>query len=333
MKRIVSDADMSFVVQGPVVKNCGKTDKCTYQLLKSIRKFFPKAQIVLSTWKGEDVSGLEYDVLVQSEQPEAVQIYYSEQLHLFTVNHQILSTCEGLKKADRKYAVKVRSDLIFLNPNILKYAGKYRGCDNKHSEWRLFTERVITLPTYNFRRGMSFPFSVADWIYAGLKTDLLDFFDIPMLDMKGLIIRNGEDYPYLSDNIGAEQYYCVSFIRKHISEFGFWGWESTEKKYQRISEVFYGQNFVFLPAEKMGIKSQKTGFAGYCAKPSLSSGLYTYSEWKRLYNRFGGGNLRLIYNPAEDFGYSVIFGMRRFLSTHCKGIYKACVKAIRKTRR
>ena len=333
LKRGVSDKDVSIVVQGPIIGETEKSDRCTYHLLESIRRCFPQAQIILSTWTGEDVSGLDYDLLVQSDQPKSVQIYYSGRLHLFTVNHQILSTYKGLKRADRKYAIKVRSDLVFHNNSILLYLDKYKQAGMAFGDWKLFSSRLITLPTYNFRRGMSFPFSVADWIYAGRLTDMLDFFDIPLLDMSGLVMRQTEKYPYLSDNIGAEQYNCVSFIRKHKLQFDFWGWESKDERYQKLSEVFYGQNFVFLPAKRMGVSSQKIGAAGYCAIPVLSSGLYTFCEWKRLFNHYGGGKLCFSYNPIEDIVYKIVYGMRRIVKKHFKELYAAGINKIRKMRR
>jgi hypothetical protein len=58
--------ELTFVVQGKVQ---GNTRRC----LESIRQFYPQSKIILSTWVGEPFAGLEYDAVVQSEDPGAIE--------------------------------------------------------------------------------------------------------------------------------------------------------------------------------------------------------------------------------------------------------------------
>lgn len=58
----IDTKDISVVVQGAVG---GYTPVC----LASVRKHLPESEIVLSTWKGSNVEGLDYDVLVLSDDP------------------------------------------------------------------------------------------------------------------------------------------------------------------------------------------------------------------------------------------------------------------------
>ena len=53
---MIESKDITFVVQGPIGNK-----KVACSALLSIRENFPKSSIVISTWKGEAIDGLEYD--------------------------------------------------------------------------------------------------------------------------------------------------------------------------------------------------------------------------------------------------------------------------------
>ena len=55
--------DISVVVQGAIDQI--NTPKC----LRSIRKRLPGAEIILSTWEGSPIDGLDYDKLVLNKDP------------------------------------------------------------------------------------------------------------------------------------------------------------------------------------------------------------------------------------------------------------------------
>ncbi len=88
----------------------------------------------------------------------------------FNVNRQIVSTISGLKKANRKYAMKVRSDTIFKDNVIISYFGKYT---HRVDKWKVFKERIITFVARNPRRYyMPEPFVISDWLHFGLREDV-----------------------------------------------------------------------------------------------------------------------------------------------------------------
>jgi len=330
---MINPNEISILVQGPILGNERDTQLYTKKLLKSIRKYFPEGEIILSTWKGENVRHLEYDVLVISEVPPKKDIYYEDgKKHMYSVNHQIISTFAGLQKASRKYTIKVRSDMLFVSKKILEWVDKYRETGKKYREWRIFKERVITLPTYNYRRDMVFPYNISDWLYFGLTGDLLMLFDIPLFNLNSLVIKKNKDLPYIQDNIGAEQYIWISCIKKRKPEFDYWGWRCNDKRVLKEFEISLGQNFVLLSAKKLGVINQKFLSAAYCAEPVFSSGFYTFSEWKRIYNKYGGGHLLLIYNPLEDLFYWVIYSLRKNLSKSHSKIYSGVINMVREWR-
>jgi len=65
---MVSAENISFVVQGPVFNKIETADQSfsTKDVLTSIRNNFPAAEIILSTWEGTDIRGLDYDKVVYS---------------------------------------------------------------------------------------------------------------------------------------------------------------------------------------------------------------------------------------------------------------------------
>ena len=53
--------DISFIIQGLI------NPKITKKCLNNIRKYFPKSEIILSTYKGENIDGLNYDKVILTE--------------------------------------------------------------------------------------------------------------------------------------------------------------------------------------------------------------------------------------------------------------------------
>ena len=110
----ISSQDLSVVVQGPNIK------KHTYKCLKSLRKNFPEAQIIFSTYKKENTDNLDFDVLVKSNDPKATKL--SETMSN-NINRILVTTKAGLNKVTRKYCLKIRSDMFFENDKILLNLG------------------------------------------------------------------------------------------------------------------------------------------------------------------------------------------------------------------
>lgn len=109
--------DISVVIQGAVGT---ATQKC----LTSVRRFLPEAEIVLSTWAGADTDALDFDILVQSQDPGGIRHDFAIQNvknSSNNFNRQLLSTNAGLAKATRQYALKLRSDLMLQGTGFLTY--------------------------------------------------------------------------------------------------------------------------------------------------------------------------------------------------------------------
>lgn len=129
MSNRISSKEIAVIVQGHVRgKPCDpEAERWTDLSLRSVRRYLPEAQIILSTFQECDVSGLTFDTLVRSEDPGYLDLGERNRL-VGNTNRQIVSTRAGLKKVDRKYVLKMRYDLVLSGcefADLLKAAQLY----------------------------------------------------------------------------------------------------------------------------------------------------------------------------------------------------------------
>jgi hypothetical protein len=116
---MIDSRDLSVVVQGPVV--AGQTAQC----LRSLRRFLPGCEIILSTWEGTrieaELSDCPPDEVIYNADPgntnwESLRASggaIAECMRLDSnFNRQLVSTASGLKVASRPWALKFRSDML-----------------------------------------------------------------------------------------------------------------------------------------------------------------------------------------------------------------------------
>ena len=200
MQEKITSRDISVVVQGPIVKH--KTEKC----LKSIRKNLPEAEIILSTWEGSSIDGLDYDILVINIDPGAVRQKKFTTAKVFSnLNRMVLSTNNGLEKAERKYTLKLRTDACIDNTGFLNLFEKFPArCD----EYKLFEHRILASTLYSkfaitdHENKVEIPFHVSDWWFFGLTSDLKKF----------LLSSKPVEEPYFSNYFDAQKPHSTMFI-------------------------------------------------------------------------------------------------------------------------
>ncbi len=104
----MSDADLSFVIQGPVL---APPHGDTASLVAAIRHGFPRAEIVISTWTGQPVEGVSAGAqVVRSMDPGPATGVPPKAANL---RRLITSTSAGLDACSRAFVVKLRSDARF----------------------------------------------------------------------------------------------------------------------------------------------------------------------------------------------------------------------------
>ena len=216
----INTLDISVIVQGPIdrgIKDC----------ISSIRKYLPGAEIIISTWRGSFINELDYDKIILSDDPGA-EVFDQAGHATNSVNRQLVSTLMGLKQCNRKYALKIRSDMTLESNSFLNYFDKYRGLDK---EYKIFEKCVLIPNTYTREKCIKEgkiqfqPYHISDWIMFGLAKDLIYYFEIPLQSNydAGLYFKNkpeGKNNLYWSINYQPlwryppEQYYFYSCIKK-----------------------------------------------------------------------------------------------------------------------
>lgn len=301
---LIRNSDISVVVQGPVIGD-GLTKRC----LESIRHFLPGAEIILSTWQGMDTDELTYDLLLENEDPGA-QPFHSRLPNLYNLNRQIVSAREGLKRASRPYAIKVRSDILFIGTGFLDYWQRYP-C--RSESLRLFKERVLncTVFAHNPRRHQPTPFHPGDWFFFGLRDDLLLLWDIPLAPEPETSRWFAERprpqpdvYPHLLHRYFPEQYVWLSLLRRYGEYNLEHQWDLTEQNLEETEHSF-ANNLIFLDPVKIAIRSLKH-------KLTLDNwgAIYGHSEWERLYRRYCDPSFKVSFDveaAAKEFYQAFLF--------------------------
>ena len=241
---MIKDLDISIVVQGAISE---ETKKC----LQSLRREFPNSQIILSTWNGSNIEGLDYDDVVYSEDPGAIIIDKKSNTKN-NINRQLVSTKAGLKYANRKYILKTRTDILWKNSNIKSFFGKYdRVYKPKHLK-----NRIIVCNYYTRNpRVMPLPFHVSDWITFGNNEDIKLLYDIENEDFNEMRWFENRERKYkrfytnLLTRYVPEQYVCINFAKKYY-EFDCECFYDISKNNIKITEEILACDFYVLDYEK-----------------------------------------------------------------------------------
>ena len=104
----ICKSDFSVIIQGPILgkREEPKEAQLTMQCIESVRRVLPGSEIIISTWDGTDVSHLDYDKVVFSQDPGAITYNDYELKHVFNNNNrQIVSTKNGLNSATKLYSM------------------------------------------------------------------------------------------------------------------------------------------------------------------------------------------------------------------------------------
>ena len=267
---MIDTKEISVVVQGAI-------DKVETPItLKSIRKYLPNAEIILSTWENSDVSGLDYDILVENQDPGTVLIdtYKSKEIYN-NINRQLLSTQEGLKKVNRKYVLKLRSDLILTSDKFLNCFEKFQA---RSEEYNLFSHKVL-IPMLFTRLNIKLccsktrykiPFHISDWWFFGLTTDIKKYFEnTPLVEEPDFTNyfkkeeNRGKCNPYgkISHKFAPEQYYALSAFGRNFEDIYM---EDAADYSDDLIEKFRKcllNNFVILDFKQSGIYLNKYSFS------------------------------------------------------------------------
>lgn len=274
----IDSKDISVVVQGAI-------GDVTQRCLLSIRKVLPKATIILSTWEGTDVSGLEYDEVVFNQDPGSTETYLADYSpkKKNNLNRQIVSTLNGLKKVKTKYALKMRTDFIMKHAGFTDWFDKF---PKRTKEFMVFTHKVVSYS--GALKDMIF--HPCDFMYFGLTEDLLLLFDIPLQNKEDAYYFNspqiifGHEY-FHSHRFSPEQHIWIECLKKkypkQMSEVEDLC-DMTEEN-QRNSEMSYLNNFIGIDCQFFGVEPMKKDLL--CLNRPVPKRLLSTSEYIELYQK------------------------------------------------
>lgn len=294
---MIESKDISVIVQGSL-KNTNIVEN-----IKSIRKYLPKSEIILSTWENEKVKGLDYDILVINKDPGCC--IYDYQFYIRNNgNRQLFSTQNGLKKVNRKYTLKLRTDLLLKNKRFLYFWDKYQSINN---EYKLFKHKILISTIYarelSDETQLPTPFHPSDFWFFGLTEDLKDYF----LETRLMTREELGNYKYKYPNkrpyssplwrYPPEQYFFVEFLKRKLEKnINFDDLTDWNEENIFFSKQLIYNNFIFLGVKQSGIISlKKHNFM--MRHENLIPGLISFEKFNRRYSEYCKNEL---YSEKKD---------------------------------
>ncbi|ATR84284.1 WavE lipopolysaccharide synthesis [Pseudomonas sp. HLS-6] len=165
---------ISIVIQGPLYRNLSP-ERGIFACIASIKKHFPTAEIIVSTWTHEDTSGIEADQIVVSEDPGYFLDCSGNQ---FNSNRMLRSTLSGIQAATRPYVMKFRADHNMTSTSLAVIGEPEHFAPD---EPKLF-KTPITITTLYIRNPIKVPmlFHISDLVQFGTREDMLSFWNQPL---------------------------------------------------------------------------------------------------------------------------------------------------------
>lgn len=258
----IDTADISVVVQGAV------SPEITRKCLRQLRKFLPGSEIILSTWEGTSLHGLEYDKVQLNKDPGGYQDRYVKS---FTNNllRQLVSTQGGVALAERKYILKLRSDLIITGTKFLRFFESFPERDSKYLH---FSHRIIVSSFFSKKYlyyaniTQPVPFHVSDWLAFGLAEDIRKLFctELPIEPDFSWYLFENKKATVKPNLCGASHRFAPE---QHITLASFQGtfpiafdhyMDYTEETI-RLSERLIANNYIILSPNDFSIYCGKNG--------------------------------------------------------------------------
>ena len=304
---MIDNKDITVVVQGPVQalpdrdQDTGITEVC----LNSVRTFLPGARTILSTWKDQDLEGLDFDELVINEDPGANITSYREngEPGKENYNRQIASTRGGLDRVRTRYVVKLRSD-NYLTGNGFKTLQQH--FPERGRNYRFSRERVVTNSTYTRRyaRGIRVAFHSCDFFYFGLTDDVFDMWDLPLFeDLAFDPAKQGKKQhrgaPLHAP--AAEQDIWLRYLNKHLAEpIELKHLFDTSPELLQVSEQCFANNLVVAGLDEIGL-ALPSKFAGgtRAVKTSSLIAYLSHLDWQQLYRRYCDPEFEIEFPPGH----------------------------------
>lgn len=306
-KNKIDTKEISVLVQGPI------NMEITPQSIESVRKYLPEAEIILSTWVGSNTTSLDYDILVLSEDPGGTIVNWP---HIITnnCNRQLVGIQNGLKKVKRKYCLKLRTDFILLNDNILKYWDRFPFMGNT---FKIFKHRILTCSVFSQihagPKKMPLPFDPSDFYLFALTKDLKDYFLDTVLMREDELTGYEPKFLYpdklpfegRGSKFSPEQHYCLSWVKRHIDGVKYADYTDWNDENFQLSNNILFSNFAFLSPAQSGITGEKYDRI-MKMEDKFDDGMISYKKFQEIYKTYFDSNYEI-----EQYEYREIVLMEK----------------------
>ena len=283
---MIESREITFLLQGAVERSVVR-ESCSV-----IRNLFPQSRIVLSTWVGADVDGLDTDDTVLADDPGF--FYYSDRPgeKVNNVNRQIVGTNAGLERVVTPYCVRMRTDFRLTGRDFLNFFEAFPERDEAYS---VFSKRLMACSYFsrNPRSRTRFPFHPSDIIFFGLTDDIRRLFRVPLMTEEEAYWDRG-DRRY--NRYTPEQHIFINALRSMGRTVPCDFYNDDNPAAVLETEKYFASNFVLLTFEQFNLKPSKPTFV-MKVHPNSFMTCYTHNEWLALYNRHAGGKVAI---PERD---------------------------------
>ena len=302
----IKPSDISVVLQGPV-------NNLTPGALKSVRRFLPGAEIILSTWKGSAVNGLDYDKLILSCDP----YLDSQKQYPTNLNRMLVSSLAGVRAVKRKYTLKMRTDFEITGCNFIKLFCNSPAVGN---EMKLFIERVVC---FAWKPQPGRLLQVGDFFFFGLTEDITSLFEIPLsTDGEFFYLKNNtpSNAHLLSENpnrFHPEQHIWINFLRKSGVDASLRDYTDYNEEMKVLTEKSFINNLVFSSFYEFSISTRKRNLLRY--NFPIQKRCYKFSDWVFLYRKYIDKGYIPIYVPPfpskpKFITVKIVSALGRFLA-------------------
>lgn len=313
---MIDHRDITVVAQGAI------DEVLTPVSLHSIRQVLPGATIILSTWEGSEVDGLDYDVLVESQDPGAG---FCDSAHHIrnNVNRQIVSSRNGLKAARTPYALKTRCDIQLVSDGFLRYFEKHGAL--KPGNNAIVDNRIVINNLYcSDPRISRFCFHVSDWVQFGLTRDVLNMWDIalqPLEDNDYFSTRPRpahDPIPSWTFKYIPEQYIWSMFLKKNGMRLNFDHF-ADDRDIEK-SEASFANNLIIVDYEDFGIR-----FLKFNPYKWDYDGQFDHLKWAHLSQKVLGDRISIpaAYIARKSMRTTRLIAVRGKIKSNVTDIFKS----------
>lgn len=283
---MLKPSDVTFVVQGRIARSAPHT---TSACLHSIRRHFPGATIVLSTWHGEDTGDCDADLVIRNTDPGAFCTTSppgNPGSRPNSVNRMITSTAAGLRAVQTPFAVRMRSDFVITAPHLLDlYTRTAAAFRDRQPQWSLFRNRILCPHLYcvdTTKQGLAY--HISDILHVGLTTDLQQLWDVPLMSRGELTycVDNGliGDPLRFSARFTPEQWLWIQCLfRAGVPCHTPTVYYDSSPAVARDSTRLLVNNFVVVPYHECGVSSK------FDADGSALKRCWSTIDFRRAYER------------------------------------------------